>query len=59
MKAAKRKNLERAGWRVGDVESFLGLSREEANVVERRLAAGRKRLSPDSESSGDNEDRKI
>ena len=38
MKAAKRKRLERAGWRVGTVREFLGLSKAEAELVEMRVA---------------------
>ena len=38
MKTAKRKALERAGWRVGNVEEFLGLNKAEAAFVELRLA---------------------
>ena len=38
MKAAKRKRLEQAGWRVGSAEDFLGLSEEEQALVEIKLA---------------------
>ena len=38
MKAAKRKRLEQAGWRVGSAEDFLGLSKEEQALVEIKLA---------------------
>jgi DNA-binding XRE family transcriptional regulator len=38
MDAGKRKKLERAGWRVGSAEEFLGLSAEEAAFVELKLA---------------------
>ncbi|HZT34493.1 MAG TPA: helix-turn-helix transcriptional regulator [Nitrososphaera sp.] len=38
MKAAKRKKLEQAGWRVGSTEDFLGLSKEEQALVEIKLA---------------------
>jgi predicted XRE-type DNA-binding protein len=38
MKAEKRKKLERAGWKVGTAGEFLGLSREEAALVEMRLS---------------------
>src|ERR687896_197368 len=37
MKAAGRKKLEAAGWRVGSVREFLGLSDEEAAFVELKL----------------------
>ncbi len=38
MDAKKRKRLEAAGWRVGSTTEFLDLSREEAALVETRLA---------------------
>ena len=38
MRKTKRKRLERAGWRVGTAEDFLGLSKEEAAFVEMKLA---------------------
>lgn len=38
MKAAKRKKLEREGWRVGSVEEFLELGVEEQALVEIKLA---------------------
>jgi len=38
MKAAKRKRLEQAGWRVGSAEDFLELSKEEQTLVEIKLA---------------------
>lgn len=41
MKAAKRKSLEKAGWRVGTVAEFLGLSAEEASLVEMKLSLAR------------------
>ena len=37
MKRAKKKRLESAGWRVGAADDFLGLSQEEARVVEMKL----------------------
>ena len=37
MNAAKRKKLERAGWKVGTAEEFLNLSPEEAAYVEVKL----------------------
>ena len=40
MKTAKRKKLEAAGWRIGTTEEFLGLSSEEAKIVEMKLALG-------------------
>jgi len=38
MKKTKKKRLESAGWRVGTADEFLGLSREEARIVEMKLA---------------------
>ena len=40
MKAARRKRLEAAGWKVGTAEEFLDLSPEEAKIVEMKLALG-------------------
>ena len=40
MNSAKRKRLESAGWEVGSAEQFLGLSREEAELVAMKLALG-------------------
>lgn len=37
MKAAKRKRLEQAGWRVGSARDFLELSKEEQALVEVKL----------------------
>ena len=38
MRATKVKRLTEAGWRVGSAREFLGLSAEEAVLVEMRLA---------------------
>ena len=38
MKSAKRARLVAAGWSVGSVAEFLGLSAEEAALVEARIA---------------------
>ena len=38
MKAAKRKKLEAAGWKVGTATDFLGLSPEEEAYIEAKLA---------------------
>lgn len=40
MKPSKRKRLESAGWKVGTPREFLGLSPEEAQIVELKLALG-------------------
>ena len=37
MKKTKRERLEAAGWRVGSAEEFLGLSKEEAALIEMKL----------------------
>ena len=39
MNRAKKARLESKGWRVGDAQDFLNLSREEAAFVERLLRA--------------------
>jgi Helix-turn-helix domain len=41
MKNEKRKKLEAAGWKVGTASQLLGLSREEAELVELKLALAR------------------
>jgi DNA-binding XRE family transcriptional regulator len=41
MKKAKRTRLEAAGWKVGSVTQFLGLTDEEAAFVELKLALAR------------------
>ena len=38
MKSTKRKKLEAAGWQIGTAAQLLGLSKEEAELVELRLA---------------------
>lgn len=38
MKLSKRKRLEKAGWKVGSTEEFLDLSKEEAALIELKLA---------------------
>lgn len=40
MNPEKRKRLEAAGWKVGSAGEFLGLSSEEAALVEMKLALG-------------------
>jgi hypothetical protein len=41
MNKTKRTRLEGRGWRVGSAKDFLGLSSEEAALVETRLALSR------------------
>ncbi|CAG0990416.1 hypothetical protein MYXO_02367 [Myxococcaceae bacterium] len=41
MRSAKRERLERAGWKVGTVRQFLGLSEEEEVFLELKLALAR------------------
>lgn len=41
MKKAKRARLEAAGWKVGTVRQFLGLSDDEAAFVDLKLALAR------------------
>ena len=38
MRKAKRTRLERAGWKVGSAQEFLGLSDEEAAFIELKLS---------------------
>ena len=40
MDAKKRKQLSSAGWTVGTVHDFLGLTQAEAELVEMRLSLG-------------------
>ncbi len=40
MERAKRKRLEKAGWRVGSAADFLGLSGVEEALVDMKLALG-------------------
>jgi DNA-binding XRE family transcriptional regulator len=40
MDAKKRKQIEAAGWTVGTVREFLGLSAAEAEIVEMRVSLG-------------------
>lgn len=48
MDREKQEKLEAAGWKVGSIEEFLGLSTEESVQVESRL---RQRDEPDPPSS--------
>jgi DNA-binding XRE family transcriptional regulator len=41
MKKEKMKKHEKKGWRVGTVSEFLGLSREEEEYIEMKLALSR------------------
>lgn len=38
MKKRKRERLEAAGWKVGSAKEFLGLTEEEAAMIEMKLA---------------------
>lgn len=40
MNPAKKRRLGSAGWRAGSTEEFLGLSPEESELVEMKLALG-------------------
>ena len=40
MDATKRKRLQSAGWQVGTVRDFLGLSAVESELIEMRVALG-------------------
>jgi DNA-binding XRE family transcriptional regulator len=41
VKVNKRKKLEKAGWKVGTVDDFLGLSPEESAYIDMKLALSR------------------
>ncbi|HSB13675.1 MAG TPA: helix-turn-helix transcriptional regulator [Bryobacteraceae bacterium] len=41
MRSAKRKKLEAAGWQIGTAAQLLGLSKQETELVELRLALAR------------------
>lgn len=41
MDKAKRKRLEARGWKIGSVSDFLGLTPEEAALIEMKLALAR------------------
>ena len=41
MRKAKKDRLRKAGWKVGSAREFLGLSEEEAALVEMKLALAR------------------
>ena len=41
MKKAKKEHLKKAGWKVGTVKEFLGMSDEEAALIEMKLALAR------------------
>jgi len=42
MNAARRKRLEAAGWKVGTVQEFLGLSDEEVRLIDLHIALTQK-----------------
>lgn len=42
MNKAKRKRLQRKGWKVGDVKEFLGLSDEETRYIDLKLELSRR-----------------
>lgn len=44
MRATKRQKLERAGWRVGTAQEFLGLSPQEAAYVEVKVRLAKELL---------------
>ena len=41
MKKTKKERLKKAGWKVGTAKEFLGLSDEEAALIEMKLALAR------------------
>jgi DNA-binding XRE family transcriptional regulator len=42
MKRSKRNRLEAHGWKIGDAQDFLGLSEEEMQYIEIKLALSQK-----------------
>ena len=42
MKEAKRKTVEAKGWKVGDVSEFLGLTPEELEYIDLKIALGKR-----------------
>ena len=38
MKLDKRKKIEKAGWKVGSADEFLGLTKEESAYIEMKLS---------------------
>jgi DNA-binding XRE family transcriptional regulator len=42
MKTAKRKKLEKAGWKIGTAKEFLGLSDQEWSLIDVKLALAAK-----------------
>ena len=40
MNSAKKRRLEAAGWKVGSASDFLGLTPEEVELIEMKLALG-------------------
>jgi DNA-binding XRE family transcriptional regulator len=41
MKQSKKEKLERAGWRVGSAQNFLGMTDEEAAIAELKITLAR------------------
>ena len=41
MDATKRKEIEAAGWKVGDAADFLGMSADERQLLDARVAIAR------------------
>lgn len=42
MNSAKRKRLEAAGWKVGTLEQFLGLTKEEVRLIDLKLSLSKR-----------------
>lgn len=42
MNSAKRKRLEAAGWKVGTLEQFLGLTKEEIRLIDLKLSLSKR-----------------
>ena len=50
MDVGKRKKLESAGWKVGDIDEFLGLSVEEMEIINQMADSDRNDEEPISDS---------
>jgi hypothetical protein len=50
MDDAKKKRLEKRGWKISNVTDFLNLSEDEARLVEKKLSARRAKPEPRRQS---------
>ena len=52
MKKGKRRQLEAAGWAIGSVQEFLGLSDADAALIENKLLLARRKGRRPRKTSG-------